>query len=48
MGFGLGEHGLTLILLDIAVEDACGKKTWFFREAFYQGEQEYLFCRAGS
>lgn len=47
-GFGVGEHGLTLILLDIAVEDAHGKTTYFFREVFYEGEEEYLFCMAGS
>lgn len=49
MEFGVDKHGLTLILLDTAVEDAHGKKNQhFLRAAFYVGEKEYLFCRDGS
>lgn len=48
MEFGAGDQGLTLVLLDTAVEDVHGKKPGFLGETFYEGKEEYLFCRAGS
>lgn len=47
MEFGVGEHGLTLIYLTLQWRTHM-EKTLVFQGALYEGEKEYLFCKAGS